>query len=52
MTFDYRRPGETVVTSRHVQPYAVAYRENLWYLVAYDHGRGSLRTFALPRITK
>ena len=52
LTFDYRRPGETVVTSRHVQPYAVAYRDNLWYLVAYDHGRGCLRTFALPRISK
>lgn len=52
LTFDYRRPGETETTRRHVQPYAVAYRENLWYLVAYDHRRGCLRTFALPRISK
>lgn len=52
LTFDYRKPGETLVMNRHLQPYAVAYRDNLWYLVGYDHLHGGLRTFALPRITK
>lgn len=49
--FDYRKPGEAGGTRRKVQPYHLAHRENLWYLIAYDVERGALRTFALPRIT-
>jgi predicted DNA-binding transcriptional regulator YafY len=49
--FDYRKPGETKSTRRRVQPYHLAHRENLWYLIAFDPGRAALRTFALPRIT-
>ena len=50
--FDYRKPGETTPVRRRVQPYHLAHRENLWYLVAFDQERGALRTFALPRISK
>src|SRR4051812_20677421 len=32
--FDYRKPGEKKPTRRRVQPYHLAHRENLWYLVA------------------
>lgn len=49
--FDYRKPGETKAARRHVQPYHLSHRENLWYLVGLDVGRVGLRTFALPRIT-
>ena len=49
--FDYRKPGERSPSRRHVQPYHLAHRENLWYLVGFDVGRAALRTFALPRIT-
>jgi proteasome accessory factor B len=49
--FDYRKPGETSASRRKVQPYHLAHRENLWYLVGFDAGRAALRTFALPRIT-
>ena len=49
--FDYRKPGETNPARRRVQPYHLAHRENLWYLVGFDMERGALRTFALPRIT-
>jgi predicted DNA-binding transcriptional regulator YafY len=49
--FDYRKPGETKVARRRVQPYHLAHRENLWYLVGFDSERGALRTFALPRIS-
>lgn len=50
--FDYRKPGEARPERRRVQPYHLAHRENLWYLVAFDSGRGALRTFALPRISR
>ncbi|MFZ9748196.1 MAG: helix-turn-helix transcriptional regulator [Opitutaceae bacterium] len=48
--FDYRKSGESRSTRRRVDPYHLAHRENLWYLVAHDPERGALRTFALPRI--
>jgi predicted DNA-binding transcriptional regulator YafY len=49
--FDYRKPGQSALSRRHVQPYHLAHRENLWYLIAFDRERHALRTFALPRIT-
>lgn len=49
--FDYRKPGEKAAGPRRVQPYHLAHRENLWYLVAFDSERHALRTFALPRIS-
>ncbi len=52
LTFDYRKPGDPKVESRRVQPYHLANRDSLWYLVAYDHNRGALRTFAVPRVAR
>jgi predicted DNA-binding transcriptional regulator YafY len=49
--FDYRKPGEKRTARRRVQPYHLAHRENLWYLVGFDSERKALRTFALPRIS-
>jgi proteasome accessory factor B len=49
--FHYRKPGERQAELRKVQPYHLAHRENLWYLVGFDAERGALRTFALPRIS-
>lgn len=49
--FDYRKPGESARSHRRVQPYHLANRENLWYLIAFDIEREALRTFALPRIS-
>jgi proteasome accessory factor B len=51
VTFGYRKPGATQSPARHVHPYHLAHRENLWYLVGFDTERQALRTFALPRIT-
>jgi proteasome accessory factor B len=51
VAFDYRKSGESKSGRRHVQPYHLAYRENLWYLVGFDGERQALRTFAVPRIT-
>jgi len=50
--FEYRKPGEAAAARRRVQPYHLAHRENLWYLVAFDQERDALRTFALPRIAR
>ena len=49
--FDYRKPGEARSGRRRVQPYHLAHRENLWYLVGFDVEREALRTFAVPRIS-
>jgi predicted DNA-binding transcriptional regulator YafY len=51
VTFAYRKPGDAQAAARRVQPYHLANRENLWYLIAFDPERGALRTFALTRIT-
>jgi predicted DNA-binding transcriptional regulator YafY len=48
--FDYRKGGDTRSARRRVQPYHLAHRENLWYLIGFDTARMALRTFALPRI--
>ncbi len=50
--FDYRKPGEKKPIRRRVQPYHLALRENLWYLIAFDVERHALRTFALPRVSR
>ena len=51
-TFSYRKPGDAKKSPRRVQPYHLAHRENLWYLVGFDLERNALRTFALPRIAE
>ena len=50
VSFQYRKPGDPGRLTRSVQPYHLAHRENLWYLVGFDLERSALRTFALPRI--
>jgi len=52
LNFNYRKPGDPQAVPRRVQPYHLAHRENLWYLVAFDCERAALRTFALPRISQ
>lgn len=50
VTLSYRKPGEAQQSTRRVNPYHLANRENSWYLVGFDREREALRTFALPRI--
>src|SRR5688572_18373375 len=52
VTFAYRKPGDAKKSARRVQPYHLAHRENLWYLIGHDLERAALRTFALPRIAE
>lgn len=49
--FDYCKPGMSARERRHVQPYHLANRNNLWYLVGRCRQRAALRTFAVPRIS-
>ena len=50
--FDYRKPGPQAPERRRVEPYHLAYRDNLCYLVGRDVNKDALRQFALLRITK
>jgi proteasome accessory factor B len=52
VTFAYRKPGGAALERRRVRPYHLSHRQNLWYLVGFDIGRGALRTFAVPRISE
>jgi predicted DNA-binding transcriptional regulator YafY len=45
----YRAAGGRV-TERLIDPYGVAFQSAAWYLVAWDHLRGELRTFRLDRV--
>jgi predicted DNA-binding transcriptional regulator YafY len=50
LVFTYHKSGAPMKIRRHVRPYHLANRENLWYLIGFDLERQALRTFALPRI--
>jgi proteasome accessory factor B len=50
--FDYRKPGTTEIKRRFVQPYHIAWRNNLCYLVGFDRERAKVITLALPRISR
>jgi proteasome accessory factor B len=52
LTFHYRKPGDRKALPRRVQPYHLANRDSLWYLVGYDRQRRALRTFAVPRVAR
>ncbi len=51
VSFDYRRPGASNATTRHVQPWGLTSRSGRWYLTAYDSDREQPRIFRLSRIT-
>lgn len=44
------RAGDARVTERLTDPYGVAFQSGAWYVAAWDHLRGELRTFRLDRI--
>lgn len=50
IAFDYRRPGDTRATRRHLQPWGVVTAQERWYVVGLDTGRGEPRMFRLSRI--
>jgi len=48
ISFDYRR-RDGQVDIRLVQPYAMHFRSQRWYVIGFDKGRGDIRTFVLSR---
>jgi proteasome accessory factor B len=48
--FEYRRPGQTATTIRHLQPWGVVRYSGRWYAVGYDTDRGDERVFRLSRV--
>lgn len=50
--FHYRKPGDGTPAPRCVQPYHLAYRDNLCYLIGRDVEKGALRQFALSRMSQ
>jgi len=49
LSFNYRNTN-LEITSRKIQPYAIASNTGNWYLVGYDLQRNSIRTFKTSRI--
>ncbi|QYR21943.1 YafY family transcriptional regulator [Paenibacillus sp. sptzw28] len=50
VTMDYRK-SETDETTRRVDPYGLVHWSGKWYLVAYCHLRGEIRSFRIDRIS-
>jgi proteasome accessory factor B len=50
VAFDYRRPGDTGPTTRHLQPWGVASVNDRWYVVGFDLDRGEPRSFRVSRV--
>lgn len=46
----YRKPGARAAESRIVDPYHLANVNGDWYLFAFDHLRGAIRTFSPTRV--
>jgi predicted DNA-binding transcriptional regulator YafY len=50
LKFRYRARSTDQPTLREVSPQRLTHYRDNWYLDAYDHGRGALRSFALDRM--
>lgn len=50
LQIQYRKPGRKQTESRIIDPYHLANINGEWYLFAFDHLRGDLRTFVPARI--
>ena len=52
LQLSYRKPGQTAVEPRVVDPYHLANINGEWFLFAYDHLRKDIRTFVPARIQR
>lgn len=50
LDFLYQGTGDATAHERHVSPIRIRHSGLLWYLDAYDHGRGAQRTFRADRM--
>jgi predicted DNA-binding transcriptional regulator YafY len=52
VVFHYRKLGADAAEARRIKPYHLGEVEGCWYVIGWDHERGALRTFALPRMSR
>ena len=52
LELEYYKPDEDELSTRIVEPYALANGREGWYLAAFDTGRSALRHFRLDRIKR
>ena len=50
VSFDYRKPSETVPQARRLEPWGVLSRKGHWYVAGLDRDRGAPRVFRLSRV--
>jgi len=50
VTFTYHAFSTGETAQRKVDPYGLIFRRGTWTLVGWDHNRGDLRSFVLPRV--
>lgn len=48
--FEYARPGQDEIATRHLQPWGVVRHSGRWYVVGLDTDRGEERVFRLSRV--
>lgn len=52
VSFHYRKLDAETAAPRRMQPYHLGEVDGAWYLIGLDLGRGALRTFVLPRMSR
>ncbi len=50
LQIEYQKPGAATVNIRRIDPYGLVYWKNRWYVIAYCHKRGDIRSFRADRI--
>lgn len=50
VSFDYRRGGEYLATTRHLEPWGVFRYRQRWYVLGFDTDRSDERIFRLSRV--
>lgn len=50
VSFDYRRPGQTAVARRTLEPWGILNWRGRWYVLGHDRDRKATRLFRLSRI--
>lgn len=52
VSFHYRKLDAGTAAPRRVRPYHLGEVDGAWYLIGLDLGRGALRSFVLPRMSR
>jgi len=52
LSIDYMRKGDPPIQARQIDPYGIVFWQDKWYVAAYCHLRGALRSFRVDRIVR